>query len=409
MASAAAGHGPLDAEPEPTAHPHVTVEIIDSLASVAAADWNRLAGGEPFLSHEFFSALHESGCATPTTGWTPQFLLLRGKDGIAAAMPLYLKDHSYGEYVFDWAWADAYHRHGLEYYPKLLSAVPFTPVTGPRVLGASPHDRDRLVAAALGLARSLRVSSLHCLFPTRDEAERLRAHGMILRHAVQFHWSNPGYAGFEEFLGAFTHDKRKKIRQERRKVTQAGISFEWREGTEITEGHWAFFNRCYRQTYREHHSTPYLNLEFFLRIGRTLPRHLVLVVAHRGARPVGAALFVRAGDRLCGRSWGAVEHHPALHFETCYYQAIEYCIARRIGAFEGGSRGEHKMARGLMPVETFSAHWLARPQFARAIEEFLAREASGIARYVDELAERNPFRRHGANPAPARQAADGGS
>ena len=368
-------------------------EVVDSLAGIAPAEWNRLAGDDPFLSHEFFSALHETGCASPATGWTPQFLLLRSGGRLSAAMPLYLKDHSYGEYVFDWGWADAYHRHGVAYYPKLLSAVPFTPVTGSRLLATADADRDRLIAGALSLAHSLHVSSLHCLFPRREEAQRMGAHGMMQRHAVQFHWSNDGYRDFEDFLKALNHAKRKKIRQERRKVSDAGISFEWLEGGEIAERDWAFFNRCYRQTYREHHSTPYLNLEFFLRIGRALTGNVVLILARRAGAPIAASLYVRHGGRLCGRSWGAVEYHPVLHFESCYYQAIEYCIARGISVFEGGARGEHKMARGLMPVETCSTHWLARPEFAQAVEQFLARESHGMARYVDELNERSPFKR----------------
>ena len=371
----------------------MTVEIVDTLARVAASEWNRLAGDDPFLSHEFLSALHETGCASPETGWTPQYVLLRQDGALSAALPLYLKDHSYGEYVFDWAWADAYYRNGLPYYPKLLAAVPFTPVQGARLLASDDAGRERLIAAALALGKALKVSSLHFLFPLPAEAERMQAHGMMLRHAVQFHWSNAGYASFDEFLAALNHEKRKKIRQDRRKVAEAGVTFEWREGRDIAERDWAFFNRCYRQTYREHHSTPYLTLDFFVRIGRVIPQNLLLVLALREGRAIASSLFVRHGGRLCGRSWGTLEFHPALHFEACYYQAIEYCIARGLSTFEGGARGEHKMARGLMPVETCSTHWLARPEFARAIEQFLARESRGMERYVDELNERSPFRR----------------
>jgi predicted N-acyltransferase len=312
----------------------MTIDVAESLSGVPAEEWNRLAGGDPFLSHEFLSALHETGCATLATGWAPQYLLLRRDARLAAAMPLYLKSHSYGEYVFDWAWADAYHRHGIEYYPKLLSAVPFTPVAGARLLAQSDEDRDRLIGAALGLARKLRVSSLHCIFPTRDDAQRLCARGMMPRITVQFHWSNRGYRSFDEFLAGFSHDKRKKVRQERRKIGAAAIRYRWLEGDEIRARDWAFFHRCYRQTYREHGSTPYLNLDFFCRIGAALPRHLVLIVAERDGTPVAASLNVRADGRLCGRYWGALQHHPALHFETCYYQGIEYCIARGIATFE---------------------------------------------------------------------------
>jgi predicted N-acyltransferase len=378
------------------------IEVLDTLSGIAPAEWNRLAGTNPFLSHEFLSALHETGCASPASGWTPQFLVLEEEGRLAGAMPLYLKTHSYGEYVFDWAWAQAYSRNGLEYYPKLLCAIPFTPVTGRRVLAATDEACDRLIAAALALARALRVSSLHCLFPTASEAQRMASHGMLRRRTVQFHWTNCGYAHFDEFLAGFSHDKRKKVRQERRKIACAGIRFRWLAGRDIGEADWRFFYRCYRHTYREHGSIPYLNLEFFLRVGERLADRFVLILAQRDGRPIAAALNVRDGSRLCGRYWGALERHPALHFETCYYQGIEYCIAHGIATFEGGARGEHKLARGLTPVETYSAHWLAHPGFASAVEDFLAREAQGFEHYLDELNERSPFRRL---PEAARKAA----
>lgn len=368
------------------------IEVCESLTDVPAAEWDRFAGDDPFLSHAFLSALEQTGCATGATGWAPAHLLLRSGSRLSGVMPLYVKGHSYGEYVFDWAWADAYYRHGLDYYPKLLCAVPFTPVAGARILAEDEQSQDRLIDGALALAQRLRVSSLHCLFPTPGEARRLYAHGMLARTTVQFHWANRGYASFDAFLSGFNHAKRKKVKQERRKVRDAGIEFRWLEGADIRERDWAFFERCYRQTYREHHSSPYLNLEFFCRIGRELPKHLVLIVGIRAGKPVSASLNVRNGERLCGRYWGALEYHPALHFETCYYQGIEFCIARGIGAFEGGSRGEHKLSRGLSPVETCSAHWLAHPQFADAIEKHLARETRGLAHYVDELNERSPYK-----------------
>ena len=297
--------------------------------------------------------------------------------------------------MFDWAWVDAYQRHGVAYYPKLLSAVPFTPVTGTRLLAQTGDDRNRLIAGALTLARELRVSSLHCLFAAPEDHRHMVAQGMMPRTTVQFHWANHGYRSFDEFLAGFSHDKRKKVRQERRKVSDAGIRFRQLEGAQIGERDWAFFFRCYRQTYREHGSTPYLNLEFFYRVGKSLPGHFVLIVAERDSVPIAASLNVRDAGRLCGRFWGALEHHPALHFETCYYQGIDYCIERGIEKFEGGSRGEHKLARGLLPVETCSAHWLARPEFATAVEQFLARETRGVEHYVDELNERAPFKHAG--------------
>jgi predicted N-acyltransferase len=370
----------------------VTITVVNTLSGVPAVEWNRLAGDDPFLRHEFLSALHDTGCAAATSGWTPQYLLLREHGALAGAMPLYLKTHSYGEYVFDWAWADAYYRHGLDYYPKLLSAIPFTPVSGRRLLADGEQQCDLLISAALQLARDLRVSSLHCLFPPSQQAARMRAKGMMQRHGVQFHWTNRGYGSFEDFLSGMNHVKRKKIRQERRKVREAGIEFEWLEGTAIDERHWAFFSRCYQQTYREHRSTPYLNLDFFRRIGAALPEHTLLIIAKRSGKPVAASFNVRSRHSLFGRYWGALEFHPALHFEACYYQGIEYCIARGLQSFEGGAQGEHKIARGLLPVETCSTHWLAHPEFASAVEEFLARETRGMANYVDELNDRSPFK-----------------
>lgn len=370
----------------------MTIEVVDTLAGVGPGEWNHLAGDDPFLRHEFLAALHETGCATEGSGWTPRFLLLRDQDRLAGAMPLYLKTHSYGEYVFDWAWADAYHRHGLHYYPKLLSAIPFTPVTGQRILANTPEHRDQLIAAALALANELHVSSLHCLFTPHAQAQSLQKHGMILRHGVQFHWTNHGYENFDAFLAGMNHDKRKKIRQERRKVQDAGISFEWLEGAAISDQHWAFFARCYRQTYREHHSTPYLNIDFFRRLGATLPECTVLVIVKREGNPIAASFNLRNHHSLFGRYWGALEFHPGLHFEACYYQGIEYCIARGLRSFEGGAQGEHKIARGLLPVQTYSAHWLAHPEFFTAVEQFLARETNGMMHYIDELNERSPYK-----------------
>ncbi len=381
--------------------PEPDLRVLDDLAGVAAADWNRLALGHPLLSYEFFHALHASGCASADSGWLPQFLTLwdqaaPGSAGLAAtpqlraAMPLYLKSHSYGEYVFDWAWADAYQRHGLAYYPKLLAAIPFSPVSGPRLLAATDAERAALLRAALDLARDF--SSLHVLFPQEEEAALMQSAGMMLRAGVQFHWNNPGYASFDEFLAQMSHDKRKKIRQERRKVRDAGVNFRRQRGHEIKEEDWAFFARCYQRTYRDHRSTPYLGLEFFQRIGQTMPRHLLLIVAELEGKPIASALNLYSQETLYGRYWGALQYLPCLHFETCYYQALEFCIEEKIRIFEGGAQGEHKLARGFLPVKTLSAHWLAHPEFSDAVERFLAREHQGIARYVDELNEHSPYR-----------------
>ena len=360
------------------------LEVADSLAGVDRDEWNALAGKQPFVRHEFFSALLESGCAVAATGWRPQFLLLRRSGALAGAMPLFAKTHSYGEYVFDWAWADAHERHGIEYYPKLLCAVPFTPVRGTRILG----EKELLIRAALEMAKG--YSSLHVLFS--DEAELLERHGLLLRRTVQFHWKNEDYADFEDFLARLSHARRKNIRQERRRVREAGVSLRVLEGEAITPAHWEFFSKCYRRTYAEHRSSPYLNLDCLLRLGRTLAGNMVLVVAERAGRAIAASLLIRDEKTLYGRYWGALEYVPLLHFECCYYQPIEFAISKGIQVFEGGAQGEHKIFRGLMPVETLSAHWLAHPRFSRAVEQFLEREGAGITRYVDELRDHSPFR-----------------
>ncbi len=367
-----------------------SVRILDSLAAVDTAQWDSLTGGHPFLSHAFLHALHETGCASEATGWLPQYVTLWGDNELVGALPLYLKTHSYGEYVFDWAWADAYNRHGLDYYPKLLSAIPFSPVSGPRLLAADVATRRALIEAALALAH--RLSSLHCLFPPGDEALEWQAAGLMLRQGVQFHWENRGYRDFEDFLAQLSHDKRKKIRQERRRVREAGVVLRRLCGSDITPEHWRFFTRCYNLTYRAHHSTPYLNLAFFERLGATMPDNVLLILAERDGAPLAATLNIYSREALYGRYWGAIEHVPMLHFEACYYQALEFCIERGIKVFEGGAQGEHKLARGFLPTKTWSAHWLQHPSFANAVEDFLAREAKGINRYVDELNDHTPFK-----------------
>jgi predicted N-acyltransferase len=368
-----------------------TIRILDNLAEVDPDAWDRVAGPSPFLRHAFLNGLQVTGCATPETGWAPCHLTLWRNDELVGAMPLYLKDHSYGEYVFDWAWADAYNRHGLAYYPKLLCAIPFTPIQGPRVMAASDRDRATLLKAALALSEECRASSLHILFPPGQVAAECEQNGMMLRHGVQFHWTNPGYRDFDEFLASLAREKRKKIRQERRRVHEQGVTFRWISGAEATEGDWVFFERCYRKTYREHRSTPYLNLDFFLHIAARMPKNLLLIEARIDNKPVAATFNVVADSAFFGRNWGSIAHIPLLHFEACYYQSIEYCIANRIQRFEGGAQGEHKMARGLMPVETVSAHWVAHQEFRRAIGDYLGRETRGIAQYVDELNERSPY------------------
>jgi predicted N-acyltransferase len=369
-----------------------TLEVADSLGAVTPSEWDPLAGSNPLVSHAFLHALHESGSASPDSGWAPRYLLLREGGTLAAALPLYLKSHSYGEYVFDWAWADAWQRAGRRYYPKLLSAIPFTPVTGPRLLASTPGHRSVLARAAIELAQELDVSTLNCLFPTETEAAELAADGFMLRKTVQFHWTNEGFASFDDFLARMNHEKRKKVKQERRRVREAGVAFEWKVGRDITEADWRFFVRCYDNTYAQHHSTPYLNLDFFLRIAAAMPDNLLLVLGRQDGKPLCASLGVFNQDALWGRYWGTLGFVSGLHFETCYYQAIEFCIANGIRSFEGGAQGEHKLARGLMPVTTWSAHWVADTEFSRAIQKFLERESRSIGAYVNELEDHAPFK-----------------
>jgi predicted N-acyltransferase len=370
-----------------------SLEVLDGLEGIDPAEWDALAGGNPTLAHAFLDSLHRTGCAAERSGWKPQFLACRDAGVLLGAVPLYVKSHSYGEYVFDWAWADAYERHGLAYYPKLLSAVPFTPATGPRLLCRDAATRRTLAEALVALARGSPVSSLHVLFPTDEEAAALREAGMLERRGVQFHWRNPGYGSFEDFLGELSHDKRKKIRQERKRVAAAGVTLRRLTGREASSADWDFFNRCYRRTYALHRSTPYLNRAFFAMIAERMPDQVLLVMAEREGRPVAAALDLFSPATLYGRYWGAMEHVPGLHFEACYYQAMEFCIERGIGLFEGGAQGEHKHARGFLPEATRSLHWLAHDAFARAVDEYLERERGGIGAYIDELSERTPFRR----------------
>jgi predicted N-acyltransferase len=356
------------------------------------------------LSHAFLGALHQSGCASPRTGWGPRYLTAWRGEHLTGALPLYEKAHSYGEYVFDWAWADAYRRHGVRYYPKLVGAIPFTPASGPRLLGVADSVREQLLAAALRRLREPgpempRCSTLHLLFLTSDEASLCERAGMIVRHGVQFHCANPGFRDFTDYLATFNHDRRKKIKQERRKLLAAGVLFERKTGTAILPSDWAFFHRCYENTYRAHHSTPYLSLAFFEQLGATMPEALLLVVGRRHGVAVCAALDVHGGGSMWGRYWGATEAIPGLHFEACYYQAIEFCIEHGISRFEGGAQGLHKLARGLLAVPTYSAHAIADPDFARAISEFCARERDDVAHALDELDAATPFRRTDNDPA----------
>ncbi|WP_312429418.1 GNAT family N-acetyltransferase [Achromobacter sp.] len=365
------------------------------LSRIDARQWDALAGDQPFLRHAFLLALHDTGCASRQTGWAPHFLALWRDDVLAGAVPLYLKSHSRGEYVFDYAWADAFQRHGMRYYPKLLSAIPFTPVTGPRLLAANEEDRATLVRGLVAFAEEVNVSSLHLLFPADADMRTLREAGFMIRESVQFHWTNADYADFDAFLATMSHDKRKKIRQDRKKVAAAGLTFRWLRGADIGAAQLEFFYGCYCRTYFDHGNPPYLSREFFERAYRDQPDAFVLILAERDGVPVASALNLAGGDALYGRYWGATEYVPGLHFETCYMQSIAYCIAHGIARFEGGAQGEHKMARGLLPTPTWSAHWVAHPGFAEAIQNFLDEETAAVSDYLGELESHTPFKGRG--------------
>ncbi|MCZ8076633.1 MAG: GNAT family N-acetyltransferase [Paucibacter sp.] len=377
------------------------IRVHSDLQELPLDAWNALLAGQaqatPFMRLEYLQALQQSDSATAATGWQAQFLSVWQGERLIAACPAYLKSHSYGEYVFDWAWADAYQRHGLGYYPKLLVAVPFTPVPGARLLAADESARQLLLDALLTLARQQSLSSAHILFANEAEQTAASAGGWMARSGVQFHWSNRSdtpYRDFEDFLASLQREKRKKIQQEERKVREAGVSFEARQGTEIQEADWDFFYRCYQLTYRAHHSQPYLTRDFFRLMAQRMPEHWLLFIARREGQAVAASLIALDPDQRVafGRYWGATESISCLHFEACYYQPLRWCIAQGYQRFEGGAQGEHKMARGLMPVSTGSSHWLAHPDFSQAVAEFLGREGQAMHAYVNELESHQPFK-----------------
>jgi hypothetical protein len=368
------------------------VRVVDALATVPREEWQRLAGTNPFVDYDFLSLLESTGCVSPKTGWTPQHLLVERDGRLVGAAPAYLKTHSRGEFVFDQGWAQAFTRHGLAYYPKLLIAVPFTPVMGPRLLAEVPDVRAVLAAAAVGVAKELEVSSLHVLFPDEGDRAALEGAGLLMRQQVQFHWSNEGYGNFDAFLAALSHDKRKKLKQDRKRVAAAGITYRWLRGSDLTDEDLAFFYRCYVHTYKEHWSAPYLTLDFFRELHARKRDVLMLVLAERENAPVACALNVIGDGTLYGRYWGTMEFVSGLHFETCYTQGIEFCIANRLSTFEGGAQGEHKVARGFEPTRTHSAHWIADKRFAAAIDDFLEQETAAVGKYLEGLELSAPFR-----------------
>ena len=400
------------------------IRVLTSPLEVNGADWNGLlamqspdGGLNPFMRHEYLAAMHSSGSATPKTGWSPRLVTLWDGDKLAAGCALYLKDHSYGEYVFDHAWANAYQQHGLPYYPKALVAPPFTPVPGPRLLARNAAERLLLVKAVIAWCEEEKLSSLHLLFTHDADVNACEKAGLMLRHTVQFHWTNKQvkYKTFDDFLMSLSQEKRKKIRQERQKVLAAGITFRWVRGQDISSDDWDFFYRCYERTYYEHGNAPYLSRDFFQRMQNTMPENWLMFIAEHGEghnkQKIATSLIAVSARIHCpegqfnsqkqpeievltayGRYWGALARVDCLHFEACYYQPIQWCIEHGYNSFEGGAQGEHKMARALLPVKTTSAHWLAHPSFADAVERYLEREVAGIENYIEELGRRSPFK-----------------
>ena len=386
--------------------------VHDSVCAIDAALWDGLLAehpdASPFMRHAYLAALEQSASACPATGWRPVCISLERDGALHGACMLYEKDHSYGEYVFDWAWANAYQQHGLAYYPKATVAVPFTPVPGARLLARDAASRHALIAALIAYSQDRGLSSLHLLFASPQDAQACADTGLMLRHTVQFHWTNttPGFADFDAFLTSLSQDKRKKIRQERRKVAEAGVQFRWAKGRDIGDADWDFFYRCYERTYLEHGNAPYLSRAFFAAMQSNMPENWLLFVAERAGRPIACSLIGLSSasadgsePRVAyGRYWGALERVDCLHFEACYYQPLQWCIEQSYARFEGGAQGEHKMARALLPVKTSSAHWLAHPAFADAVARFLEREGEGIDQYLENLQQRSPFKGMSAEP-----------
>ncbi len=369
------------------------IQVADSLADITAAEWNALAGAEPpFLQHEFLHALEASGCAVPETGWTARHLLMRDGARLVAAMPLYLKSHSWGEFVFDFSWAEAFRRSGLDYYPRLVSAVPFTPATGPRLLGDAAA-RPQFVEAAREMMREEGISSLHVLFPAPGDRDFLADAGLMRRLDCQFHWRNEGYASFDDFLAGFMAEKRKKLKRERRRVAEAGISCRTLDGSQLDERLLDVIHALHAVTFARYGNAPYLNRDFFARIARTMPAALVVELAEKDGEPVACSISLRGANTLHGRYWGASGDFHSLHFELCYYRGIDYCIRERLARFEPGTQGEHKLLRGFLPTAVWSLHEIADPRFSAAIGDWLSREREGRRAWLEGAAWHLPFRR----------------
>lgn len=377
------------------------LKLLESIHDVPGSAWNRVSGtANPFLRHEFLKALENNRCVGENYGWLPHHLAAFERGQLVGAVPMYLKDNSYGEFVFDWSWADAYQRAGLSYYPKSVVAVPYTPATGPRILTAPDADKDQVAPQLIELARAWseneNLSSLHWLFTDTDDTRRLEEQGLLLRLGCQFHWQNRGYRDFEDYLSYFNSRKRKKVRRERRYVEQAGIDMRVVHGHEASEQELVVMYEFYRSTFDKKWGHATLNLEFFREIATTMGDQLVLIIASKNNRIVAGAICLRGDDTLYGRHWGCYEDYHSLHFEACYYQGIDYCINNGLAWFEPGAQGEHKISRGFMPTPTWSAHWIADPRFREIIQRYLAQETAGMQEYIKELTERSPFRQEAA-------------
>lgn len=390
----------------------IILEAVSSVSQITAEDWNACANSpsvagysesgcaasyNPFVSHAFFSALEASGSASARTGWAPRHLLARRDDTIVGIVPCYLKSHSQGEYVFDRGWADAYERAGGRYYPKLQTSVPFTPVTGPRLLvrdGEDEHEtRIALASGLVALCQATHASSAHVTFAREAEWKFLGRHGFLQRTDQQFHWRNQNYRSFDDFLATLNSRHRKAIKRERREAVANGITIHWLNGSDITEEAWNAFFAFYMETGSRKWGRPYLNRAFFSLVGDTMAKDVLLIMARRNDRWIAGAINFIGSDTLFGRNWGAIEHHPFLHFEVCYYQAIEAAIARNLKTVEAGAQGEHKIARGYLPQTTYSAHYIADPSLRHAINDYLKRERAYVAAAARELSEAGPFRK----------------
>ena len=371
--------------------------VVESIHDIQPEDWNALTGtGNPFLRHAFLAALETHGAVGRDSGWHPQYLTVTDHQRLLGAVPLFLKDHSFGEFVFDWSWAEAYARAGLDYYPKLIAAVPYTPVTGHRLLIHRQTDRAKVVAAlvegALEHAGQLQLSSLHWLFVTEPEQLALADHGLLLRRGCQFHWFNDGYRDFDDFLNSLSSRKRKKIRHERHCVREQSLEIVVHRGKDIDESLWRRFHRFYKSTFDRKMNFAPLSTGFFIELGQSMPESTILILAYQNNHPVAGAFFLRNDDTLYGRHWGCERYFDKLHFELCYYRAIEYCIDNKLQCFEAGAQGEHKLTRGFRPVITTSAHWLAHAEFRSIIREFLARESRAVTHYAEEMNHHLPYR-----------------